>query len=165
MLSCIPPKIILCAKTAKFIQHFGKHKVLKPFHHIPTVWSLFPHLTNGDNDNCFTWFYLPGLSYSGFMVLFCPFSLPTPHLPPLSSLYISLYVSDHLFFLQFPSVLPLFCSVRTISNKVYIAEVEKKDQAKKIYEEKPISKEKQLLMQASGRAPFSLKHDKFILDV
>ena len=77
----------------------------------------------------------PLLSYSGFMVLFCSFSLPTPHLPPLPSLCISLYVSDHLFFPLFLSVLPLFCSIRTINNNVYIAEVEKKDQAKKIYEE------------------------------
>ena len=81
MFSYIPPKVILCTKTTYFIQHFRNHKLLKPFHRIPTVWSLFPHLTNGDNDNCFTWFYLPGLSwplllwlYGTILLFFSPHS-------------------------------------------------------------------------------------------
>ena len=40
------------------------------------------------------------------------------------------------FFLSLPlSVLPLSCSIRTIYNKVYVAEAKEKHQVKKIYEE------------------------------
>lgn len=88
MFSYIPPKVILCTKTTKFIQHFRKHKLLKPFHRIPTVWSLFPHLTNGDNDNCFTWFYLPGLSWPLLLWLYGTILLFfSPHSPSSSSVF------------------------------------------------------------------------------
>lgn len=127
----------------QLIQHFGKQSpnTKSPTCHLCglyfSIWqkqimiTASPGFTSPASPFCSC-----SCPHSGFMIIFSSFSFPISHPPPSSSLYVSLSVSDHFIFFPFSvSVLPLFCSIRTTSNKVYIAKVKEKHQAKKIYEQ------------------------------
>lgn len=138
----------------EFIQHFGKHKVLTsgPWYancfYFP-IWQVEIMITASPVFISLTSpLFSCSCSHSGFMVLFCPFSLsPSSNLLlPLLYVSLSLSVSDHLFlflchFLAF--LFPVPSGPSTIKSTL---QKSKKSIRQRKSMRKPISRERQLLM-------------------
>lgn len=102
---CPTQNYFMCPNK-EFIQHFRKHKTLNTRSTIChlcglyfPIWQIEIMKIASSGFICLSCpLFSCSFSYSGFMVLFCFFSLTIPLPPPLSSLYVSFCVSDHLFF-------------------------------------------------------------------